>query len=248
MKVTIERITEEGNSKVILNMINEGSTASSASMDKKFPSSGSTAPGSLPDQRNNPAPIVDGASLLSYGKWLLVALAVAILAWITCNSPMEEPSGELTLVALSECSGVHITNETTELVIPKNKCNMRGKWHLDLRNMTGLKRVIIGNNCFKNVDVVRLVGLKYLEQVEIGMNCFSRKSTPYMNPDRHFYLKDCPMMQELRIGSGSFVDYSVCVIQNVPSMGVFEMGSVYSEGNNFFFASLELRSTTAIQY
>ena len=259
MKESIERIINKGNSKTIMSMISEGSIASSASTvikpassesngHKDDTASGSTAPGSLPDQRNNPAPIVDGASLLSYGKWLLVALAVAILAWITCNSPMEEPSGELTLVALSECSGVHITNETTELVIPKNKCNMRGKWHLDLRNMTGLKRVIIGNNCFKNVDVVRLVGLKCLEQVEIGMNCFSRKSTPYMNPDRHFYLKDCPMMQELRIGSGSFVDYSVCVIQNVPSMGVIEMGSVYSEGNNFFFASLELRSTTAIQY
>ena len=98
------------------------------------------------------------------------------------------------------------------------------------------------------MDVVRLVGLKYLEQIEIGMNCFSRKSTPYMNPDRHFYLKDCPMIQELRIGSGSFVDYSVCVIQNVPSMGVIEMGSAYSEGNNFFFASLELRSTTSTYY
>ena len=143
---------------------------------------------------------------------------------------------------------MHVTNETTELVIPENRCNMRGKWHLDLSSMKRLKRVIIGNSCFENVDVVRLVGLKYLEQVEIGMNCFSRKSTPYMNPDRHFYLKDCPMIQELRIGSGSFVDYSVCEIERVPSLEVIEMGSAYSGGNNFFFASLELRSTTAIQY
>ena len=143
---------------------------------------------------------------------------------------------------------MHVTNETTELVIPENRCNMRGKWHLDLSSMKRLKRVIIGNSCFENVDVVRLVGLKCLEQVEIGMNCFSRKSTPYMNPDRHFYLKDCPMIQELRIGSGSFVDYSVCEIESVPSLGVIEMGSAYSGGNNFFFASLELRSTTATHY
>ena len=271
---------------MILNMIREDSTASSASKNKETPSPpsynetpsppsynetpsppsnseessgnnghndktasiGSTTPGSLPDQRNNPSSKEDGVSLHSYWIDLLQGLTFAILFGFLFKYLKKEPSGELTLVALSECSGVHITNETTELVIPKNKCNMRGKWHLDLRNMTGLKRVIIGNNCFKNVDVVRLVGLKYLEQVEIGMNCFSRKSTPYMNPDRHFYLKDCPMIQELRIGSGSFVDYSVCEIERVPSLGVIEMGSAYSGGNNFFFASLELRSTTAIQY
>ena len=213
----------------------------------KTASSGSTTPGSLPERRHDPSP-KDGVSLLSHLIDLLKGLTLAILFGILFKYLKREPSNELTLRALGECSGMHVTNETTELVIPENRCNMRGKWHLDLSSMKRLKRVIIGNSCFENVDVVRLVGLKCLEQVEIGMNCFSRKSTPYMNPDRHFYLKDCPMIQELRIGSGSFVDYSVCEIESVPSLGVIEMGSVYSEGNNFFFASLELRSTTAIQY
>ena len=227
---------------------NEETPSENGGHNDKTASSGSTTPRSLPEKRNNPAPKEDGTSLLSHWIELLLVLVFAILCGILFMYPKKEPSGELTLQVLSECSGMHITNETTELVIPENRCNMRGKWHLDLSSMKRLKRVIIGNSCFENVDVVRLVGLRQLEQVEIGMNCFSKKSTPYMNPDRHFYLKDCPMMQELRIGSGSFVDYSVCEIESVPSLGVIEMGSAYSGGNNFFFASLELRSTTFAHY
>ena len=64
-----------------------------------------------------------------------------------------------------------------------------------------------------------------------------------MNPNRHFYLKDCPKVKELRMGRKSFVDYSVCEIENLPSLEVIEIGKLNEGSVNFWFASkLELKS------
>ena len=40
----------------------------------------------------------------------------------------------------------------------------------------------------------------------------------------------------------SFSDYSVCEIENVPSLEVIEMGELNKKSCNFFTASLELKS------
>ena len=64
------------------------------------------------------------------------------------------------------------------------------------------------------------------------------------NPDRHFYLKNCERLRELRIGIWSFIDYSVCEIENVPSLEVIEMGESNEWNRNFSYASLELKSVS----
>ena len=74
----------------------------------------------------------------------------------------------------------------------------------------------------------------------IGKRCFSKKKEK--NPDRHFYLKNCERVRELKMGCGSFSDYSVCEIENVPSLEVIEMGELNEESLNFNWASLELKS------
>jgi len=91
-----------------------------------------------------------------------------------------------------------------------------------------------------NVNEVKLVGLNRLERVVIGDDCFIR-STEY-NPNRHFYLKDCERVRELKMGHYSFSDYSVCEIENVPSLEVIEMGDLNEWSYNFRYASLELKS------
>ena len=60
----------------------------------------------------------------------------------------------------------------------------------------------------------------------------------------HFYLKNCKKLRELKIGHHSFSGYTVCEIENVPSLEVIEMGEVDEESDNFFYASLELKSTS----
>ena len=99
----------------------------------------------------------------------------------------------------------------------------------------------MGDECFENVDEVKLIGLSQLERVVIGRKSF-RRGDDY-NPNRRFYLKNCERLRELKMGCDSFSDYSVCEIENVPSMRVIEMGKVNEGSSNFSHAyKLELKS------
>ena len=63
-----------------------------------------------------------------------------------------------------------------------------------------------------------------------------------MTANRHFYLKNCPKVKELKIGCESFMDYSVCEIENVNRLEVIEIGDLNEWSDNFYSASLELKS------
>ena len=77
----------------------------------------------------------------------------------------------------------------------------------------------------------------------IGENSFTKKKNRWENnPNRHFHLKNCERLRELKIGGYSFSDYSVCEIENVPSLEVIEMGDLNGDSVNFCYASLELKS------
>ena len=90
---------------------------------------------------------------------------------------------------------------------------------------------------------MKLIGLSKLERVVIGENSFTKKKNSCgSDPNRHFYLKNCERLRELKIGCWSFSDYSMCEIENVPSLEVIEMGELNKVSINFHHASLELRS------
>ena len=130
-----------------------------------------------------------------------------------------------------------------ELIVSNNSCNGEEWKLLDLSFIHKLRLLEIGDDCFENVNEVMLAGLKELERVVIGKKCFTKcKNDPGHDPNRHFYLKNCERVRELKIGRYSFSDYSVCEIENVPSLEVIEMGELNEESSNFNYASLELKS------
>ena len=113
----------------------------------------------------------------------------------------------------------------------------------DLSGLSQLKRLEIGNDCFSYVEEVKLIGLSELESVEIGMNSFTQHKNDYGNdPNRHFYLKNCPKLKSLKMGRYSFSDYTVIEIENVDALEVIEIGELNEESRNFPYASLELKS------
>ena len=129
------------------------------------------------------------------------------------------------------------------IVIASNCCNERELSVLDLSRFVNLRELKVGDECFEYVDEVKLIGLNQLERVVIGMNCFTKHKNSGGNyPSRHFYLKDCERLRELKIGRYSFSDYSVCEIENVPSLEVIEMGKLKEQSFNFYYVSLELKS------
>ena len=130
------------------------------------------------------------------------------------------------------------------IVIASNCCNERELSVLDLSQFMNLRELKVGDECFENVNEVKLIGLSKLERVVIGEKSFTKHKNPYFgyDPSRHFYLKDCERLKELKIGYYSFCDYTVCEIENVPSLEVIEMGELNEESYNFSYASLELKS------
>ena len=137
----------------------------------------------------------------------------------------------------------------TQLVIPST-CYYDVEWSVfDVSELKWLKSIEIGDDCFMYVEEVKLIGLNRLERVVIGKNCFTNCKSgwfPSVNPNRHFYLKNCERLRELKIGCRSFSDYSVCEIENLPSLEVIEMGELNNDSVIFCEASLELKSDSQI--
>ena len=58
----------------------------------------------------------------------------------------------------------------TTLVFDNCCCN--GLDYLDLSRCASVRRVEVGDHCFRGVEEVKLVGLRELESVLIGKDCF----------------------------------------------------------------------------
>ena len=154
--------------------------------------------------------------------------------WMNDDTQIEK------IVVLSEENQL-LHNRVEELIVCDNSCNGLEWTDFDFSVLTKLRELRVGDRCFENVEEVRLIGLSQLGRVEIGNESFVDNSTEY-NPDHHFQLKNCERLRELKMGHHSFSDYSVCEIENVPSLEVIEMGDLYVGSNNFEYASLELKS------
>ena len=159
------------------------------------------------------------------------------------NHPCIIPKPPLA-VTVTNWNQLNTLNTTvTEITIPSNNLNDASLTVLDLSRFRRLKKLVVGDECFMNVDETRLTGLYSLESVEIGMNSFTQHKNSWGNdPNRHFYLKNCPKLKSLKVGRYSFSDYTVCEIENVDGLEVIEIGDLNKDSYNFYYASLELKS------
>ena len=130
----------------------------------------------------------------------------------------------------------------TTLVFDNCCCN--GLDLLDLSRCASVRRVEVGDHCFGGVEEVKLVGLRELESLVIGKDCFVQ-DIGGKDPNRRFCLKSCPSLKELKMDRFSFSDYSVIEIENVDALEVIEMGKLYIESSNFRYASLELKGVSS---
>ena len=130
------------------------------------------------------------------------------------------------------------------MIVDNNACNDKDYQLLDLSSVCNLKVFEVGDYSFAFVEEVKLIGLNRLERVVIGKKCVTKHKDCYHDSDinRHFYLKDCERLKELKIGNDSFSDYSVCEIENNVSLEVIEMGNKNEWSWSFCYASLDLKS------
>ena len=134
-----------------------------------------------------------------------------------------------------------------EIAFSNGCCQEEGIKTLEFTRFVNLIEIRVGNECFFKTKELKLIGLHALERVIIGKNSFTYKGygaiSDGINPTRHFYLKDCEQLKELRIGCQSFIDFFTCEITNVPSLEVIEMGKLNDFSANFWHVPhLELKS------
>ena len=152
--------------------------------------------------------------------------------------PKHNPNANVTSVN----QFLSLSTDVTEIIVDDGVSDS-GITGFDVSGFSKLKRLEIGNDCFTYVEEVKLIGLSELESVEIGMNSFTQHKNSYGNdPNRHFYLKNCPKLKSLKMGRYSFSDYTVIEIENVDALEVIEMGELDDYSYVFYYASLELKS------
>ena len=179
-------------------------------------------------------------------KWLVVGFVPLVLVIVLVMVLIEWmlKSNE-TYNLLKHCSGGRVRRGSSEIVIGNGECDGYVWSVLDMSVYRGLKRLEIGGGNFENVRELRLIGLSELESVEIGENSFTKYKSTYQitpDPNRHFYLKNCPKLKSLKMGNYSFSDYTVIEIENVDALEVIEIGDLHEKSYNFCIASLELKS------
>ena len=135
------------------------------------------------------------------------------------------------------------SNEITTLNIGSRVCPFENATVFDLSVYPKLKTLKIGSDSFEYVNVFNITGLSELESVEIGNSSFTQYKKGYGNdPNRHFYLKNCPKLKSLKIGRYSFSDYASAVIESNDALEMIEMGYLNEASKCFYSASLELKS------
>ena len=177
-------------------------------------------------------------------KWLVIGFVPLVLVIVLMMVLIEWmlKSNE-TYNLLKHCSGGRVVRGSSEIVIGDRECDFYWDAVMDMSVYRGLKRLEIGDGNFKNVRELRLIGLSELESVEIGVNSFTKEKDSYGNdPNRHFYLKNCPKLKSLKMGRFSFSDYSVIEIENVDALEWIMIGELDVQSHNFVYASLELKS------
>ena len=146
------------------------------------------------------------------------------------------PHKTVTIRSMKELRNADLHIE--DISVPSYCCNETGM--LDLSRFVNLNVLNVEDYSFMSVIDVKLCGLKKLEKVRIGMNCFLCNDD--VIPNHHFYLKDCERLNKLKIGCCSFTGFTVCEITNMPSLQVINIGELNKTSFDFQYASLELKS------
>lgn len=153
--------------------------------------------------------VVGGSALIV----LLILLIVLLLLFKKRNA---------TLIALQSClTGVKISKDTTNLVVPSNQCNDISLQTMDLSVFKKLRSLEVESRSFENIVNLKLEGLPLLEKIVVKDNCFSKQLGSLS-------VKSCDALSAISIGVGSFVSFSQLAIESSPVLSQLVLS-----GSNF---------------
>ena len=115
-----------------------------------------------------------------------------------------------------------------ELICSDDSFNISCITVLKLTNLVFLKRIRIGNGCFKVVLTVEICGLGLLEEVVIGQQSFTYVRLKMKGSDLSrksaFRIMDCVHLRSIQIGDRSCSNYRSFELRNLPSLQTIGIG------------------------
>ena len=101
-------------------------------------------------------------------------------------------------------------------------CNDISKMKMDLSEFKKLKRIELGNKCFKHVREFVVDGLESLKSVKIGEECF--RIDDKERDDGICRITNCPNLRQLEIGDYCFKDFQSFELSNLNSIQSIKFG------------------------
>ena len=83
---------------------------------------------------------------------------------------MPKPPLAVTVTSWNQLNSLN--TKVSEITIPSNSMKYASLTVLDLSRFRRLKKLVIGEECFRYVNELKMTGLYYLESVVIGKNSF----------------------------------------------------------------------------
>ena len=104
-----------------------------------------------------------------------------------------------------------------------------------------LEELIIGNDCFSNVELFNIDGLNHLKSIKIGINSFTKYNNSYdNNKSRSFSILNCDELESIEIGRYSFSDYGGGFeLFNLPKLESIKIGEIGSD--SFIYCSFVIK-------
>ena len=158
-----------------------------------------------------------------------------VVAMTMLNHPLGEKAQKTRVVIEKSGDLVEGDDSTEGIEVRSGACDDPSvvKWRLDA--YSGLKELVVGDDCLQYVSELVLSGFARLERVEIGMRCFSSSSDGEMEVSgcgalkrvvvsdgccerwSSFVMRNCDSLQEVVIGDGCFVRCENTVFESLNS-------------------------------
>ena len=159
-----------------------------------------------------------------------------VVAMTMLNHPLAEKAqkAQKTRVVIEKGTDLVEGDGSTEgIEVRSGACNEPSvvKWRLDV--CSGLKELVVGDDCLQYVSELVLSGFARLERVAIGMRCFS------VSVDGKMEVVDCGALKRFVMGEWSCTQWGSFVMRNCDSLQEVSIGDgCFKSCENVVFESL----------
>ena len=170
--------------------------------------------------------------------------------WIDISTILED------LVPFTPSDIEKLDSNITSIIIPNYSMNNETYMTFNFSRFKLIEELIIGDNCFSNVELFNIDGLNHLKSIKIGKNSFTHLKSgdkwdnkKANNRNRSFSILNCDKLESIEIGYHSFSDYGGGFeLKNLPKLSTIKIGEIGNDSSNFYYSSFVIKGILDIYW